>query len=89
MDQGGTKLRIVVTLFLGGLIDIFATQVTVPLWREFHEHVIDIPDYGVASTNLALGLLDIFAFVMFVLAIGPAIVWMCLNHLFGPPRNQF
>ena len=82
-------MRRMMTLVLGGLIDLFAARVTVPLWREFHEHIVTIPDYGVASTNLALGLLDVFAFVMFVLAIGPAIVWTCLNHLFGPPRNQF
>lgn len=82
-------MRIAVTLFLGGLIDIFAAQVTVPLWREFHEEIIAIPYYGVASSNFALGLLDVVAFVMFVLAIGPAIVWMCIHYLFGPPRNQF
>ena len=78
-----------ITLVLGGLIDLFAAQVTVPLWKEFQEHIIAIPDYGMASTNLALGLLDVFTFVMFVLAIGPVIVWTCLGYLFGPPRNQF
>ena len=82
-------MRMTITLVLGGLINLFAAQVTVPLWREFHERINAIPDYGVASTNLALGLLDIFAFVMFVLVIGPAIVWTCLNYLFDPPRNQF
>lgn len=82
-------MRMTISLMIGGLIDLFAAPVTVPLWREFHQQIIAIPDYGVATTNLALGLLDIVGFVMFVLAIGPIIVWMCLNYLFGPPRNQF
>ena len=82
-------MRMMVILVVGGLIDLFAAKATVPLWREFHGLIVATPDYGMASANLALVLLDVVAFATFVIAIGPALVSMCLNYLLGPRRNQF
>lgn len=82
-------MRLRLTLIIGGLIDIVVAPGTVPLWREFHEHIIATPDYGMMPANFALVLLDVVGFITFVIAIGPAVVWMCLNHILGPPRNQF
>lgn len=83
-------MRMAATLILGGLLDIFAAPVTVPLWQALiHEPIVATQDYGMQSVNLTLFLFDAVGAAIIVVGIGPAVVSICLHKLFGPPRNQF